>query len=217
MTATTSTTSAPLRSSEFPIEPPPVSTQHLAATVLARAFVEDPLFVTVLRDPVRRAAALPLVFRAMAHQTARQGLIDIDAEGRGAALWVRDEGGAIGPVEVVRHGYLRVAVTAGIVDALRLSAVQSSIAAHHHDLLPEPHGYVYALGVDPAFQGQGIGSGLLTRGCERLDELGLPGYLETNLPQNVRLYERHGFRVARHLPATAAKAFDTWLMIRPGQ
>ena len=59
----------------------------------------------------------------------------------------------------------------------------------------EPHWYLAMVGVDPARQGQGLGSAMLKAGLERCDADGLIAYLESSNPKNVPLYERHGFEV----------------------
>lgn len=51
------------------------------------------------------------------------------------------------------------------------------------------------IGVDPAFQGKGIGSQLLKHALTKVDELGLPAYLESTNPRNISLYERFGFEI----------------------
>lgn len=199
----------------FPVLAPTAATQDVAARTLGRAFVDDPMFVTTLRDPVRRVAALPLLFRAMACQTADHGLIDLEADGRGAALWIDGRHCDVNASQVVRYGFVRSGLAGGIGDMLRLQAVQADITRSHRRIMGDrPHAYLFALGVDPACQGQGVGSALLRTGCDRVDSLGMPAYLETNLPQNVRLYERHGFVVRgqqrRH-------GFETWFMERPAR
>ncbi len=59
----------------------------------------------------------------------------------------------------------------------------------------QPHWHLNPLTVLPSTQGRGIGSALLTRFCERVDEQKVDAYLETDHPDNVRLYERFGFKV----------------------
>ena len=53
--------------------------------------------------------------------------------------------------------------------------------------------YLPIIAVDPAFQGQGLGSQLMKAGLERVDTEGLPAYLESSNPRNMSLYERCGF------------------------
>jgi predicted N-acetyltransferase YhbS len=78
----------------------------------------------------------------------------------------------------------------------------------------KPHWHLDPLTVKPGRQGQGIGTQLLTHFCKIVDESGLPAYLETDQPRNVRLYERFGFSVTGEVPV-----FDvpTWFMWRPEQ
>ncbi len=67
-------------------------------------------------------------------------------------------------------------------------------AVADHDLA-EPHVHVGPVAVEVDVQGMRIGSRMLEILCARLDEAGDVGWLETDKPQNVRLYERFGFEV----------------------
>jgi GNAT superfamily N-acetyltransferase len=58
-----------------------------------------------------------------------------------------------------------------------------------------PHAHFGPFGVDPALQGQGIGSLVLREYTRRLDEAGEDSYLETEKPENVALYSRFGYEV----------------------
>ena len=57
----------------------------------------------------------------------------------------------------------------------------------------EPHWHLPLIGVDPAHQGKGIGSALLSHILDVCDAQNVSAYLEATSPQNVPLYERHGF------------------------
>jgi ribosomal protein S18 acetylase RimI-like enzyme len=59
----------------------------------------------------------------------------------------------------------------------------------------EPHHYLAFLAVRPECRNRGVGSALLDRHHARLDQAGLPAYLEANHPRNRDLYLRHGYRV----------------------
>lgn len=56
-----------------------------------------------------------------------------------------------------------------------------------------PCWYLNMIAVDPARQGQGLGSVLMKAALQRCDEEGIPAYLESSNPRNISLYERHGF------------------------
>ncbi len=57
----------------------------------------------------------------------------------------------------------------------------------------EPCWYLPIIAVDPFYQGKGYGSQLMKHALSRVDEDGLPAYLESSNPRNISLYERHGF------------------------
>jgi ribosomal protein S18 acetylase RimI-like enzyme len=59
----------------------------------------------------------------------------------------------------------------------------------------EPHWHIGTLGVDPMFQGRGVGARLLSSWLEGVDRDGAPAYLETDNEKNIAFYERSGFRL----------------------
>ena len=59
----------------------------------------------------------------------------------------------------------------------------------------DPHHHLAVLAVHPDDQGRGIGTALLDRHHARLDEVGIPAYLEADHPRNRDLFLRHGYRV----------------------
>jgi len=63
-------------------------------------------------------------------------------------------------------------------------------AAHPHD---PPHFYLSLLGTHTDHRGSGLGMGLVASSLGRIDELGMPAYLESTNPANDARYARHGF------------------------
>jgi len=75
----------------------------------------------------------------------------------------------------------------------------------------ERHIHVGPVGVEPAAQGRGVGAAMLRLLCAHLDADGEVAWLETDKPENVVFYRRHGFDVAveeRRL------GFPIWFMRR---
>jgi ribosomal protein S18 acetylase RimI-like enzyme len=80
----------------------------------------------------------------------------------------------------------------------------------------QPKGLLYylsILGVDPNFQGEGIGSALMEPGLLICDEQRTPAYLVTDTQNAVRFYQRKGFRVIKQINAYRA-GFRIWIMLR---
>ena len=80
----------------------------------------------------------------------------------------------------------------------------------HHP--SEQHWYLYAIGVDPGYQGNGVASVLLRSRLARCDQAGMPAYLESSKPENVPLYEHFGFEVTEVLdpPKSAPPLTAMW-------
>lgn len=75
----------------------------------------------------------------------------------------------------------------------------------------ERHVHVGPVGVEPGAQGLGVGGALLRALTDRLDAHGELGWLETDKPENVVFYRRHGFDVAVE---ENRLGFPVWFMQR---
>ena len=78
----------------------------------------------------------------------------------------------------------------------------------------EPHVHAGPLAVDAHLPGQGVESRLLQEHCRRLDDAGHVGYVETDTPENVRLYERFGYEVTGEERVIGV---PNWFMRRPAR
>jgi ribosomal protein S18 acetylase RimI-like enzyme len=75
----------------------------------------------------------------------------------------------------------------------------------------ERHWHLGPVGVLVDAQGEGIGSLMMKEYCARMDAEGDLAFLETDLPQNVRLYEKFGFETTEETTVLGAAA---WFMAR---
>jgi ribosomal protein S18 acetylase RimI-like enzyme len=96
----------------------------------------------------------------------------------------------------------------GASDAERFLHLGSVLADHD---LAEPHWHVGPVGVEPGFQGMGMGRTAMSFLCEEFDTLGRVAWLETDKPENVRFYIGLGFEVADEVPILSA---PNWFMRR---
>ena len=63
-----------------------------------------------------------------------------------------------------------------------------------HDRV-EQHWHLGPIGVLPSHRGMGVGTELMQRFCKEVDNCSAKAYLETDLDENVRFYEKFGFKV----------------------
>ena len=164
----------------------------LASAVIARAFHDDPLTVHLYPDEQQRVRLNAVMFEALVRYDCLFGQVDHLSGFTAVATWVRPGEMAETAERLVAAGFDDLPAE---VPLARLEAFFSTIAPAHRRAAPEPHWYLRLLGVDPAHQGQGLGSILLTHGLRRADETGQPCYLETFAERNVPFYLRHGFEL----------------------
>lgn len=79
---------------------------------------------------------------------------------------------------------------------------------------PQPHWHLGPIAVDPIAQGQGVGGAMLRALCAIVDGHGGAAYLETDKPENVRIYRRFGFAVTLEREVVG---LPNWFMSRPAR
>jgi GNAT superfamily N-acetyltransferase len=106
---------------------------------------------------------------------------------------------------------LRTVPAISPVDALGYDRARHTVSVMCEHDPDERHIHVGPVGVEPGVQGLGVGAAMLGRIGELLDAEGEVAWLETDKPENVVFYRRHGFDVAveeRRL------GFPIWFMRR---
>jgi GNAT superfamily N-acetyltransferase len=162
-----------------------------AAGVLGRALASEPMISWPFRggegpEPDRATA----LFRILMSPYLDSGVVWEDAEGRGCAAWIPP-------------GRLDVFETTDVIARDAIAPVTDDGGARYAvfwdwigEHMPEdPIWFLDMVGVDPPFQGRGIGTALIRHGVELSAQTGVPALLETATPRNVPYYERSGFRV----------------------
>lgn len=161
--------------------------QSPAIRVLTLAFSTDAAVRYMFPTASAYLAAFPRLAAAMGGAALEAGTAWLADGEAAAALWLppglSPDGDAIG------------AVVAEFAPMERLEVLMQvgELIDHFHP--KEPHWYLPMIGVDPLRQGRGYGSALMKAALRRVDEAGLPAYLESSSPRNVPLYERHGFEI----------------------
>ena len=177
------------------IEPYQAARLGEAASVLARAFLSNPLHVAAFGPaPVdRNEVFFKLGLRVMKGPTflARDG--DRIA---GVIHWVTAPLCQFSPWEKLRQVPAMIRGV-GPASAARLGSWLAAWGRHDP---AEPHIHLGPIGVDPAYQGKNVGRLLMEAYCAELDRGGVKGYLETDRAENVTFYQRFGFQVTREAP-----------------
>jgi GNAT superfamily N-acetyltransferase len=170
-----------------------------SSAVLTRAFDDDPVFRYLYPTARRRRWACGGFLHAIVRDALPFG-----------EVWAAVDDGAV----VGTAGWL----PEGAYPPSRRRAARQLVAAWQALLTPhtfrdglrylteteklhpkEPHWYLAVIGVEPARQGEGLGGKLLAAVLGRLDETGVPAYLETSTEANVSWYGTHGFEMQHQI------------------
>ncbi len=175
-----------------------------AVTVIARAFVADPLFVATCGDDPRRRRALASSLLDMTRLTG----------GSVRARWSAGRLVAVSLVERPARARARGVDVFGLlrfVPTLFSLGLPASRALNEYFLatraaLPDDVAYLTLLAVAPDAQGQGLGRQLVDDAVVISRSWSARALtLDTENPSNVALYERCGFAVERELALAVGK------------
>ena len=157
------------------------------------AFSTDPMARWCWPDAHQYLATMPTFIRAFGGRAFQGNSAHCTSDRRGAALWLPPD---TSPDE---EAVVQIAEDT-IPEAIRgdVYGVMEKMAQYHPR---EPHWYLPMIGVDPAQQGRGYGSALLSHALQRCDRESCLAYLESSNPRNIPLYERHGFRAIGEIQA----------------
>jgi ribosomal protein S18 acetylase RimI-like enzyme len=170
--------------------------------MLAHAFVSNPLHIAAFgKGNVARNEAF---FRAALRVMKGSKYVAREADRLiGFAHWVTAPMCQFSPSE--KHRLFPAMVGGlGVGAAWRVTRWLADWSRHDPS---EPHVHLGPIGVDPRAQGRHVGSQLMRRLCEELDRRSLPGYLETDRPENVGFYARFGFEVVAEPPVLGIPNF----------
>ena len=182
-------------------------------SILVSAFSEDPTWGWAFPDPTRRAEQHRWFWGLFVDGAMRYPWVWLTPGNTATSVWIPPGGTEFSPaqealmedtiVELCGAGASRVMHTHEMFDR-----------AHPHDV---PHYYLTLLGTRAEHTGHGYGLALLAENLRKVDETGMPSYLEASNPANVPLYERYGFEVRDSfiLPDDGPEVFTMWREAAP--
>lgn len=190
------------------VRPLLASERDAVLAMLVESFLNDPLFVWFLPREGQRRQWLSWFHRRVWNETGPHGGAFTTSPDEGAILlyppgtWPPSFG----------RGLAAWPMPPGL-PTWRLLRPGLWIDARIHELHPpEPHLYVYVLGVHPARHGRGIGGTLLRHAAAIADAAGVPCHLETANPDNLGLYRHFGYEVRRSVTEHGGPTI--WAMTR---
>lgn len=153
------------------------------------AFHEDPTWSWAFPDPDRRMEHHRAWWGLHVRSAVPHGWVWITDDGGAASLWIPAGRPELSEEDEERvEPLLRELLGSHADDVLTLL---DRFDSSHPDA--EPHYYLSLLGTHPDHRGRGLGMALLAANLERLDEMGMPAYLESSNRGNDHRYERLGF------------------------
>jgi len=158
------------------------------AHILSVAFHHDPVSTWLMPDENDRAERHPQFFRIFLHTAQAYGRVDIasDDDGLcGAALWLD-----VDPGRPRTDDSLPLQLALG-PNFGRLESLLAATGAAHPDGVE--YAYLVFVGILPEYQGNGIGTALITERLVALATTGTAAYLEASSPRATGLYRRLGF------------------------
>jgi ribosomal protein S18 acetylase RimI-like enzyme len=192
-----------------------VPQKERASAVLTKAFMDDPMYSYIFPDSYEREESLGRLWQALVNYTMVYGEIYTTPEVAGVACWLSPGNTRQTFWRMLRTGmgFARAVMKFEAEGRKRFLEIINYADQEHERLMPQPHWYLWAIGVEPENQGQGIGGRLIEPVLKRSAEAGLPCYLETQTEANVAFYQKRGFKVlsAGEVPGHGVVA---WTMAR---
>ncbi len=181
----------------MPVDHPPVPAPRIATpaeadvvvSLLVSAFHDDPVWRWAFPDPALRAEQHRRLWGLFVAGALRYPWVWLTPGDTATALWIPPHGTEFSTEqEAALEPLLQELLGTGADRVLQVFELFDE--AHPHDV---PHYFLDLLGTHVDHRGQGLGLGLLAHTLARIDEEGMPAYLEASNPGNVSLYRRYGF------------------------
>lgn len=185
-----------------------------ASEVLAASFFYYPMFTFYFPDTHRRIRYLPWYFKKILNTALRYGAVHTTPEVSGVIFTLTPGHTKISLWEYIRSGFLLTPFALGFRNYKRSMECEDFVDKTQIKLMRNrPHYYLWGLAVDPRHKAQGIGASLMQPLLAQADAQNMPIYLETHDENNIRYYQKYGFKLI-HTTCIPKYQLPIWCMLR---
>jgi GNAT superfamily N-acetyltransferase len=186
------------------------------ASALYEALIPDPFYIELLRDipggePEKREILMRYMDYSMI-ESEKYGRLTITGDvPYGAAIWSKPlDTQADNEKSLLKKDFIKTYMGETSLNAYL--TIVSFMSEQLGEISPDAW-YLSIAGIKPAHQGQGLGADLLMKVLNETDKNGIPTYLETFTPRNIRFYERMGYKITKEV-AEPVTGYPYWIMVR---
>ncbi len=185
-----------------------------AVEVLTKAFDRDPLTQFMFPNDETRQNRSSHYFKFIISYGLKFGEVYAPSPKiEGLAIWYLSDKYEMTMMKQLRAGGMRLFMKLKKETIRRMLPLGRFSGEMHRKYGHFRHWYLSPIGVDPEYQGKGLGSLMIRTMLSRIDDEKLPCLLETQNPTNVEIYKRFGFEVVAKdmIPDTD---IPHWVMVR---
>lgn len=172
--------------------------KDLIVEILSGSFNDNPSVNYIIRQDSKRLKRIAALMDYSFEMCLMFGKVWLSDNRKACALTLYPQDKRI----TLKAIWLDVKLILHAIGVRRIKTVLHREARIKEKQLKQPMIYLWFIGVDPAEQHKGTGSGLLNEVINLADEKGLPVFLETSVLQNLLWYKHFGFTIYDQLEFT---------------
>jgi ribosomal protein S18 acetylase RimI-like enzyme len=192
------------------------NTHQQIQQVLGEAFLDYPLMRYAFdgQSPEKYKKSVFTLYGCCANGCAAYGNTFLHPSGDGALTYLSGDSFPMGLWKELQTGFLAVPLNLGLKATLRLIRHEEEVEPWIRKNASKSMGYIWCIGVRPSAQGKGYSREMMDLAVKEMKEKGMEEiWLKTEDAKNVKIYEKLGFKVEKHVVAKSS-GIDAWMMKR---
>jgi len=185
-----------------------------AAEILGKAYMENPALHYMIPEKEKLRKKIKELFKVQLRLRFQKGEIYASSPNlEGVIAWECSDNFETTFIKLLKAGGLSLILKIGIAATKRVLSVVEFYDSLHLQHMKNPHWLLGPFGVDPPYQGKGIGGSMLRTFFEIADNSQFPIYLYTDKEKNYMMYLHMGFQLVEKAIYPDGN-FPLWFMIR---